>query len=171
MPGNELVEAVFLQTTFSVFHVSIIRPVFFASRVHVYLPFLLPFQCLSVAVKVVVLSDVLASNDGETFSIRPAANRKLQGQKEGFIWDSRPPRYHHANRNGSSVPGVLPPDNVPRQQFCSDATLCMNGTDQTHYVTVHLQKKLFFPQRFRGMLPPAGHFSRVSPPLSFFRLS
>lgn len=41
-----------------------------------------------------------------TYSIRPAANRKLEGQKEGFIWDGRPSRYRHANRNGSAAPGV-----------------------------------------------------------------
>lgn len=80
-----------------------------------------------------------------TYSIRPAENTKLEGQKEGFIGDGRPSCYRHANRNGSAVPGVLPPDNVP-----SYSALCMNGTDQTHYVTVlplrksHSKKKSCF---------------------------
>ena len=80
-----------------------------------------------------------------TYSIRPAATRKLEGEKEGFIWGGRPSCYRPANRNGSAAPAVLSPDNVP-----SYSRLCMNGTDQSHYMAVLplwilSPKKVVFP--------------------------
>lgn len=85
-----------------------------------------------------------------TFSIKPAANRKLEGQREGFIWDGRPSRYRLANRNGRAASGVLPPDNVSRQQLCSYSTLRMNGNGPDTLFDCPpppkpRSKKLFFP--------------------------
>lgn len=98
-----------------------------------------------------------------TFSIKPAANRKLEGQREGFIWDGRPSCYHLTNRNGSAASGVLPPDNVSRQQLCSYSTLHMNGNGpDTPFDCPPPPKKLFFPHNI-GMIPPAGHFLHVAP--------
>lgn len=93
-----------------------------------------------------------------TFSIKPAANRKLEGQREGFIWDGRPSCYHLANRNGSAASGVLPPDNVSRQQLSSYSTLRMNGNGPDKWFDCPSPpKKLFFPHNI-GMVPHSWSF-------------
>lgn len=106
-------EAVFNQITFPFcFHLSIIRLVVSAGLCtcsSVYLFWSWRSSCQTCSCLMMMAR----------FSIRPEANRNPEGQRKGFIWDSRPSCYRHANRNGSAAPGVLPPDNVPRQQFCS----------------------------------------------------
>lgn len=139
----------------------IIWPALSAFCVHVYVAFLLPFYLFQSWWSSCQTCSCLMMMG--TYSIRPAANRKLEGQKEGFIWEGRPSCYRHANRSHSTVPGVLQPDNVP-----SYSTLTLHEWDRPDTLRdcppppkSHSTKKLFFTQQFTGMFPPASHISHI----------